>query len=255
MITNTRKTFSHSGNLGDIIWALPTIAALGGGDLYLVRGGVNEAIGKYDNGPPLPEYEGRLTQTDIDLITPILKQQPYISSVNVLNGEHIDYDLDMFRKTVGKEFKTNFLETYALTFGLPYNKLEFAPWLTAEPNRVARYVVARAPRAQSNRTRTIPMWLSIIRMNQLEQEAVFVGLPSEHSAFRELFDVQIPYYECRDFLALANVIAGADAFVSNSTFAYSIAQGLGKPTVTELVSWRPMETNECLIPRDDCFYF
>ena len=102
--------FFHSGNLGDVVWSLPTIKALGGGDLYLAKGGIPSAIRKYNNGPVFPEYEGRLSQKDIDLITPLLEAQPYIGSVKIPIGELgeiINYDLDKFRGTVGQAFKTN----------------------------------------------------------------------------------------------------------------------------------------------------
>jgi hypothetical protein len=247
------STFFHSGNLGDIVWSLPTIKALGGGDLYLAKGGIPAAIRKYNNGPVFPEYEGRLSQKDIDLITPLLESQPYINSVKVSNGDLTDYyDLDKFRGTVGQAFKTNFIETFAQTFN---HTADYSPWLTVEPNRVAYYAVTRTQRYHSNKTSTIPNWLKLIRDNNLEKNGMFVGLPDEHKAFCELFDIKIPYYKCNDFLELAQVIAGAAAFFSNQTFAYGLACGLGKETVLETLSYRPLEQNECYIQRPNSHYF
>jgi len=84
---------------------------------------------------------------------------------------------------------------------------------------------------------------------------IFIGMPDEHAAFQELFNVQIPYYKCRDFLDMAEVIAGADTFISNQTFAYSIAKGVGQTTILETLSFRPLQTNECFLPVENCFYF
>ena len=44
------KTFKHSGDMGDIIFSLPTIRALGGGVLYLdPRGGQKESTVSWKN--------------------------------------------------------------------------------------------------------------------------------------------------------------------------------------------------------------
>jgi len=249
-------SFSHSGNLGDVIWSLPTVKHFGGGDFYIILNGVSAAIRKYNNGPVFPEYENRLSEKDYSLLAPLLEAQPYINKVAVYNGEKIDYDLDLFRGTVGEEFKTNFIETYAQTFNLPYDPAtSFAPWLAVTPNRVAKFVVARTARYHSNRTTTIPTWITVMCENKVTSDSVFIGMPDEHAAFQDLFNVSIPYYKCKDFLDMAEVIAGADGFMSNQTFAYSIARGLGKQTVLETLSYRPLQTNECYFPIDNCYYF
>ena len=244
--------FSHSGNLGDIIWSLPTVQHYGPGEMHLILGGVPAAIRKYNNGPVFPEYEGRLSQKDYDLIAPLLEAQPYITKVQPYTDATVDYDLDKFRGTVGSEFKTNFLDTFAQTFNfLP----SYEPWLHVTPHPVAKFVVTRTLRYRSNKTSTIPTWIQYIKSLGIAENGVFLGLPDEHKDFQELFNVTIPYYKCRDFLDMAEVIAGSEVFFSNQTFAYGVARGLGKTTVLEALSWRPLATNECYFPLDNCFYF
>jgi hypothetical protein len=248
--------FAHSGALGDIVYALPVIKHYGPGELHVKLNNIPNTLRKYGNGPVDAAYEGRLSQADYSLIAPLLEAQPYITKVRVYDGAGIHYDLDRFRATVGPEFKTNFIEVFCQTFKIPYSIDEsFKPWLTVRPNPVAKVVVTRTARYQSNKTSTIPTWLQVLRENKVEQEGVFIGLPAEHEAFQELFNVTIPYYKCRDFLDMAEVIAGAETFCSNQTFAYSVAQGLGKRTILETLSWRPLAQNECYFPRPDCFYF
>ena len=240
-------TFSHSGNLGDLIWSLPTVVYHGPGELHIILGGVPAAIRKYNNGPVFPEYEGRLSQKDYDLVAPLLKAQPYILKVTPYDGsEKIEYDLDEFRGTVGQAFKANFIETFAQTFHHPAS---YEPWLFVEPKKIANFVVTRTTRYHSNRTTTIPTWIRYIKEYDLGKEGVFIGLPDEHQGFQDLFNVEIPYYKCEDFLDMAQVIAGCDTFLSNQTFAYSLAQGLGKRTILEYRSI------DCHMPRTDCHYF
>lgn len=244
--------FSHSGNLGDIIWSLPTVKHYGPGELHLILGGVPAAIRKYNNGPVFPEYEGRLSQKDYDLIAPLLEAQTYITKVQLYTDATVDYDLDLFRGTVGQAFQTDFIETFAQTFQHPAS---YEPWLTVTPKKIADIVVTRTLRYRSNKTSTIPTWLSYLRQLNVAERGVFIGLPDEHKDFQELFNIEIPFYKCKDFLDLAEVIAGSEAFISNQTFAYGVARGLGKTTVLEALSWRPLATNECYFPLDNCFYF
>ena len=189
LLSNTMTIFSHSGNLGDIIWALPTLHYYGPGELNVVLDGVPAAIRKYNNGPVFPEYEGRLSQKDFDMIAPLLASQPYITKVQPYDGtSHIDYDLDEFRGTVGQAFKTNFIETFAQTFHHPAS---YEPWLFVEPKKVANFVVTRTTRYHSNRTTTIPTWMRFIQEYNLGKEGVFMGFQNEHKQFKALFNEEI----------------------------------------------------------------
>jgi hypothetical protein len=248
-------TFSHSGNLGDIIYSLPVIKHFGGGDLFIKIGNVPNVIRKYNNGPVPAEYEGRLSENDYKWLAPLLESQPYVRPAP-WNGEEIGHDLDEFRGTVGQSFTGNFLETYYKTFKIDYTPQDIiTPWLSVHPKRVAPFTVSRTFRWRSDKTSTIPTWLKLIRQNNLEANGVFIGLPHEHEDFQKLFNVRIPYYKCRDFLDMAEVISGCDVFFGNQTFSYGIAQGLGKSTILETLTWRPLNQNECFFPRNDCFYF
>ena len=253
------KTYRHSGCLGDVIYSLPVIQKLGAGELQLVEGGVPAAIRKYNNGPVPAAYEGKLSLQEIFMLTPLLEAQEYITHVGLSSDNEPlpEVDLDEFRGTVGQSFTGNFLETYFKTFNLPYTDADIiTPWLTVpEPKRVAQFVVSRTLRYRSSKTSTIPTWISLLRGNKVTSDCVFVGLPDEHRDFQELFNVKIPLYPCKDFLVMAEVIAGCDTFLGNQTFAYGVAVGLGKQTVLETLTWRPLLQNECYFPRHNSHYF
>ena len=59
----------HSGKLGDIIYSLPTVLRLGGGNYLL------DTSLRFFNKPALGKRAG-------DAIIPILEAQPYIQSVD-----------------------------------------------------------------------------------------------------------------------------------------------------------------------------
>ena len=92
------NTFKHSGDLGDIIYSLPTIRALGGGILYL-----DPAGGESDPYIRAQCVDGktRLNKQTIDFLSPLLKLQPYITDVRYWNGEKVTYNLDEFRQKFG----------------------------------------------------------------------------------------------------------------------------------------------------------
>lgn len=244
--SHSGNSYSHSGNLGDIIWALPTIRQMGAGELNLIPDNIPTVIRKYANGPVFPEYENRLSKKEFDMIAPLLESQSYITKLTFEKDKKFDVDLDLFRGTVGAAFKTNFIDTYAQTFNLP---ADYRPWLTVTPKKVAKFVVTRTLRYHSPKTSTVPTWVKMLHDNNMGAMGVFVGLPDEHKYFQDLFNIDIPYYPVKNFLELAEVIAGADLFVSNATFASSVAMGLGTPTMLELRS------AESYIVREGAYYF
>ena len=250
-------TYRHSGCLGDVIYSLPVMQKLGAGELQLIEGGVPAAIRKYNNGPVPAAYENKLSRKEIDMLLPLLHEQSYILDVcSKFEGEP-DVDLDKFRGTVGQSFTGNFLATYFQTFGIQYTDDDIiAPWLVVpESKREAKFVISRTLRYRSSKTSTIPTWINLLRENSVLDDCVFIGLPDEHKDFEETFNAKVPLYTCTDFLDMAQVIAGCEVFLGNQTFAYSIAQGLGKSTVLETLTWRPLLQNECYFPRSNCYYF
>jgi hypothetical protein len=98
-------------------------------------------------------------------------------------------------------------------------------------------------------------WRNIIETGMLTDNAVFVGLEKEHRDFTKTFGIDVEYYKAQDFLDLANVIAGADLVVCNQGLTYSLAIGLGRPTVLEANKIVPLQMNECFFPRPTCQYF
>jgi hypothetical protein len=239
-------TFQHSGALGDIIWALPVIKHFGGGELNLIPNNISTVLRKYGNGP-VNGYENRLSLKDFEMISPLIAAQDYIKSVSFSAEITADYDLDRFRGTVGQAFTKNFINTYAETFGIV---LDDGAWLTVpNPKRIAPIVVTRTARYHSPQATTIPIWIRLLKDNDIEQNGVFVGLPEEHHAFEKLFNVALRYHPIKNFLELAEVISGADAYMGNQTFAYSVARGLDKRTILEYRSV------DCYIEKEKCKYF
>jgi hypothetical protein len=222
------KTFKHSGDLGDIIFALPTVRALGGGVLYLdPRGG--------DGNPMMvwaDKTRTRLTAAGIDSIKPVLMRQPYIEDVRYWNGENVDYDLDNFRRHV--QFN-NLSDCHLAAFGLPSSERDRA-WLEIDdPIQVEgkTIVISRTVRVHGNHA----FWeLALMRIKDI---CLFVGYPKEHEIFVYTFGHPVAYYPTPDIMTMARLIAGCGQFIGNQCLAHALAEGMKKSLINEVYPLHP----------------
>lgn len=225
------KTFKHSGDLGDIVYSLPTIKSLGGGTLYLdISGGVgdpaceNQCIDK----------KTKFNETSFNFLYPLLKAQSYLNEVKIWKNEEVDYNLNNFRygfNDPNTRSKTkNLLDLHLETFSLPEHNPNEA-WLkpTIRSTIDRKIIVCRSPRMQSN----FPWFQS--NKFLFRDKAIFVGLEKEHEFFEWTFGIKIPHYKVKDSLDMCNLIAGCELFVANSTFALSLAIGLGDVNIIQEV--------------------
>lgn len=225
------KTFKHSGDIGDIIYSLPTIKRLGGGILYLdISGGADEYTCKVQ----CMEGKTKFNLTSFNYIKPLLEVQPYIKEVKIYNKEKIDYNLNDFRykfSDPNSRSKTkNLLDLHLEAFNLEeWNPNESWISVNTKINLDKTTLVTRTPRYQSN----FPWFQS--NKFKIRDNAMFVGLPKEHEYFEWTFDIKVPYYPVNNALDMAIALNSCNAFISNQTSTLAIAIGLGTvPTVQEV---------------------
>lgn len=240
------KTYKHSGDLGDIIYSLPTIKTLGGGILYLdPEGGKEEPLvnwSVYNNT--------KLTEKSIDAIKPFLEQQDYIEEVRLWDPSiEVDYNLDKFRKHI----KFNNLSLSHLdAFDLVEDNLHFhsTPWLKAEKKELPvgkDIVLSRSCRYHGNYS----FWECL--PEEWVENAVFVSHPKEYEYFLYTFprfEGKIPYVQTESILDLAGYIAECKLFVGNSNFAHALAEGMKKDMINEVYQQYP----PCVFQRDNVKY-
>lgn len=236
------KTFFHSGDFGDIIYALPTIRALGGGSLVI---------------GPSKHWKTRLRMSPehVEILRPLLMLQPYIHDVRYADDvpDNTDIDLNQFREylLVEREFlskgsrRLNLAESHLYTFKLPLSECDRA-WLTVDrPLPVENHPVL-LHRSSRWRNANFP-WNKI--MERHGSRAAFVGLPEEHADFvKEWGD--LPYLPTKDFLELARLIAGCQLYIGNQSLPYAICEGLKQRSILEV--WP--EGPNCLFNRKNTVY-
>ena len=238
-------TFRHSGDLGDIIYSLPAVKALGGGTMLLdITGGADDPwiSTRQVNG------RTRFNSQAYDTIRPLLLEQPYIDGVETWNGETVTHDLNLFRQQFRKSEDRfiNLAVAHLRAFGLD-EKLIDEPWLTLKspPKMLQRsLIVNRTPRHQSK----YHWWL--VFLPQFIDQAIFMGFEKEHELFEYTFNCKIPFYKAADALEIAQILLGSEQLIGNQSFMMSIAAGLGTCFMQEVYDFAP----NCMFMRANAHY-
>lgn len=233
-----KPAYYHSGNLGDVIYALAAIRLAGGGKLIL--------------GPKqrkTPPCSSPIKAESFEMLAPLLAAQPYVTKSQFTErhpGTDAAFDLNTYRRNwQDSDIRTrtgirSIVGMHCYTLGVFEKFKTPEPWLTVpDPIELPYYTVHRSPRYQSD---DFP-WEILLK--RFAGRLLFVGLSSEHSAFHSKFNVSLPFWKCADFLDLARVIAGSAGFIGNQSFPMSIALGLGKNVLQE--SWAA--SPDCVLPR------
>lgn len=207
-------TFMHSGNSGDIIYALPAMYKLAGTKkarlfLHLDRPGI------YDTFHPLGNV--MLNKKMADMLDPLLSSQSQIESVRPYNGEKIDFNLDEFRNYTFILDRGSIARWYFNVFAITAPL--YKPWLiTPKDSRVKDSIVI----ARSHRYRNPLIDYSFISKYP---SLFFIGVEEEYRDMKEMLPT-IQWLPVKDFLEMATLINGARLFIGNQSFPFSIAEGL-----------------------------
>lgn len=204
-------TFKHTGKMGDLIFSLPTIEAMGGGILYLPEKG--------------PEVSNLYSQMYM-----LLKYQPYIHDVLLYPDcdqygtmpLKVDIDLDKHR-THRQRGKVNMVQRYFDVFGIDMRVP--GKWLCF-PQLIKPVDATLFSLTSRFRERSRVNWKSVFR--QVNGDKFFVGTREEYAAF-ERNVAPIQYLECIDVAGLAININQTSALYCNQSLPLALAIALGKP--------------------------
>jgi hypothetical protein len=216
--------FLHSGSLGDIIYALPTVKALTGklrrANLYL----------KADVPDGIPVWAGqrqryRMSREEAGKLLGLLAQQPGIGEAALYDGQAVDIDLDRFRETGFGYDRGDITRFYAYAFKcLPRT---WEPRLKVQPSD--QY----ADRVLVNRTTRYVNRAVSYGFLAGRPKVYFVGYQEDYQAFVKGCP-RIPHLLAPDALTLASWVAGCKALVGNQSFPFALAEALKVPRCLEV---------------------
>lgn len=213
--------FLHSGHLGDIIYSLPVIKELSKNHTCNLYIQVNKPMTlHYQNHPSGRVY---LDRRIVDLFLPLLKCQNFLSSVKIYDGEKIDINLDLFRE-IPINIRFHSIRWYSHITGVHVN-ME-SPFLSVKPHNSIKnkIVIVRSPRYRNQYIN--------YKFLKNTQNLLCVGLKSEFEDMKKEIN-QLEFYNCKDFLEMAEIIRASKFFIGNLCFSYSIAEGLKVPRLLE----------------------
>ena len=210
----------HSGDLGDIAYAMPIFRALGPCEVWI------------DDRP----WTAKIVGQRFEIIKPLLEAQAYVSGVQCGTPQSPHLDVSTFRDG-GHPFGERLTDLQARWLKVD---ISHDPWISVDPLEVSagRVVVHRSPRYAN----PFFPWRKVAA--HYGDALLAVGSPQEASALSESCGRKIEYLPTRDFLQLAGVVAGAELFIGNQSSPCAVAVGLGVPYVQETCLWTP----DCLFP-------
>jgi len=202
--------FKHSGNAGDIIYSLPAIKAVGGGNIFL---NINRPLDLY-HGASHPLKNVMLNREMVELLKPLLLKQGYINEVELYENQHIDCDLDGFRTMEMNLSMGNISRWYVPIIGQDITL--HLPWIDCERREFKGIILARSSRYNNPN----------LQFRFLENYPVkFIGLKSEYQEMKKRIR-NLEYLPVSNFLEMAEVIKGAELFIGNQSMPFAIAEGV-----------------------------
>ncbi|HEV3146706.1 MAG TPA: hypothetical protein VGZ47_22660 [Gemmataceae bacterium] len=198
----------HSGKLGDVIYCLPALGHIQGKLL------LNCCLPRTDEAPLTVEHAGQLAE--------LAEAAGYQAAI--WDGQQpFDVDFDRFRESALAFRWRHLVDCHwdlVSSTSSPRGR-----WLRLPALQVAPIIITRTCRYPAT---GLFDW-SVLK----EADCVFVGLRDEWRTFcRDFFPV--PFHPTSTLLEFASVIAGAELFVGNQSFAFAIAEGLDLPRRLEV---------------------
>ncbi len=236
--------FKHSGQSGDIIYALPAIYALAANGQAHLHLNLSMPLINKKHIDKNPLGNAMLNEKMVNMLAPLLLHQPSIATCDIYNDQTIDYDLDAVRNQPFFLDRGNISRWYFNVFAI-WADLSKA-WLTAPTNAMfSEHIII----ARSHRYRAPGIDYTFLDKYPTK---IFVGVPDEYDDMKK----QIPslqYYAVKDFLELATLINSCKLFIGNQSFPFAIAEALKVNRLLEVYYKAPNVVVEGLGGHD--FYY
>lgn len=219
-------TAGIGGEIGDAIYCLPTIKALGARELYAVE-------------VPWcrPNWHARSSS-----LRRLIESQDYVDLWKPHRGEPLGINLTGYRN-FGHCFGETIINRIARAARVKVDQSQ--QWLEVEPDPRTkdRIVINRCPRWHGM---NFP-WKEIVQT--FKKEILFIGLDSEWKAFCSEFGM-VEYLRTNDLYDAARAIRGSDTYIGNQSSCNAICEGLKHPSVLETC----VTSQDCVTNRPNCTY-
>lgn len=217
---NKELNFCHSGHLGDLIYALPLIKEISRSKKCNLFIKLNKKI-IYD--PSHPNKNIMISQKNFQMLLPLLKSQNYLKSVNIYKNERIDVDLDLFRE---------------MPFNIMFHSIKWYSHITGNSIDISqKFLTTKKNKKFKNkililRTQRYQNYLINYKFLRNKKNLLFIGLKNEFYELKKEIK-NLKFYDCKNFLEMAEAINSCKFFVGNLSFGYAVAEALKIPRLLE----------------------
>ena len=216
-------SFLHSGHLGDLINALPLIKEISKTKKcnYYIES--EKMIPKHAQSNVHPFGNVFLSKKSVDMVLPLLKRQTYLNIVEKYESQKIDINLNFFRE-LPINFNLDSVRWYFHLTGIHPN-LE-KPYIETDDqnNLINKIVIIRSSRRKN--------FLINYKFLNNYKNVIFLGLKDEFLDLKK--DIpNLEFYDCKNFLEMAEIIKKSKIFIGNLSFGYTLAEGLKVPRLLE----------------------
>ncbi len=225
--TKKEISFMHSGHSGDIINALPVIKELSRTHKCNLFININKPLNTiYKKHPGEKVY---ISDKILKMLIPLLKSQTYLNKVEEYKSQDIDINLDIFRELPINISFDNLRYSFQITGIQPNIEM---PYLNVGEHKelIKKIVIQRTFRYRNQ-------FINYKFLNNYN-DIFFVGTLSEYEDLKK--DVKnLHYYECKNFLEMAEIIKSCKFFIGNSSVGFPIAEALKVPRLLEACPYFP----------------
>jgi len=223
-------SFLHYGHLGDVVNSLPVIKELSKThkcNFYIqAKKPLDQNARHYKR---FGDYVF-LTDTNVDMLLPLFINQPYIHKVDKYTNQEIDIDLNLIRE-MPIDFNIDSVRWYSQLTGI-HTDLS-VPYIFAEPHDVIKNKVTIMRNVRRKN------YFTNYKFLKKYENLLFIGLNDEYEDLKKEVP-NLEFYDCKDFLEMAQIIKSSKLFLGNLSFGYTIAEGLKIPRLLESVPEFPL---------------
>jgi len=164
-----------------------------------------------------------LNEKNVNMLLPLLNKQPYIHLADKYQNQKIDVDFNLFRK-LPINFNLDSVRWYFHISGVHADLSN--PYLFVEQNNSfkEKVIIIRSLRRKNY----------LINYNFLKdyKNLLFIGLSNEYNDLKKEVP-NLEFYDCKDFLEMAQIIQSSKFFLGNLSLGYTLAEGLKIPRLLE----------------------
>jgi|TARA_B110000444_G_scaffold257049_1_gene294722 hypothetical protein len=216
-------SFLHSGHLGDVINALPVIKEVSKNHVCNLYLQTKKLLPTKVIGYKHPGDKVYMSEKMVDMVIPLLKEQKYLNIVEKFNNQTVDVDLDLFRK-IPMNFNLDEVRWYFHLTGVHTDLSN--PYIEVKNHQKIKdkVVIMRSTRRKN-------IFINYKFINNYK-DILFIGLEEEYLDLKKEIP-NLEFYDCKNFLEAAEIIKSSKFFIGNSSFGFTIAEGLKIPRLME----------------------